>query len=152
MANEYLYLLDLKMGEDRANWLLIPTIGCSPGRRYGHSLTFAKPFLVVFGGIPGNDPTNDTYTLNIERSPFTWVKFENNREIPPVRVYHSASICTSGSAKGMMVIFGGRTLDQSALNDTWGFRKHRDGRWDWIKPAYKAESELPTPRFQVKKK
>ena len=38
----------------------------------------------------------------------------------------------------MMVVFGGRTTDQSALNDTWGLRKHRDGRLDWIKAPYKS--------------
>lgn len=42
-----------------------------------------------------------------------------------------------GSATGMMVIFGGRTGDQSALKDTWGLRRHRDGRWDWINAPYK---------------
>ena len=149
MASEDLFLLDLRMGEDKATWVLIPAVGTSPGKRYGHSLVFSKPFLIVFGGIPGNDPSNDVFILNVEKSPFTWIKIENIQEIPPVRVYHSASLCNTGSGKGMMVIYGGRTLDQSALNDTWGFRKHRDGRWDWIKASYKADSEIPTPRFQV---
>jgi protein phosphatase len=36
----------------------------------------------------------------------------------------------------MLVVFGGRTTDQSALNDTWGLRKHRDGRLDWVKAPY----------------
>ena len=49
---------------------------------------------------------------------------------------------------GMMVIFGGRTNDQSALNDTWGLRRHRDGRWDWIKAPYKQNVEEPLARYQ----
>ena len=53
-----------------------------------------------------------------------------------------------GSAMGMMVIFGGRTNDQSALNDTWGLRRHRDGRWDWIKAPYKQNVEEPLARYQ----
>jgi hypothetical protein len=69
--------------------------------------------------------------------------------MPPVRVYHSASLCSTGSANGMMVIFGGRTGDQSALNDTWGLRRHRDGRWDWVRAPYRAQGELPTHRYQV---
>jgi protein phosphatase len=47
----------------------------------------------------------------------------------------------------MMVCFGGRTSDQSSLADTWGLRRHRDGRWDWVKAPYKA-GETPTPRYQ----
>lgn len=46
-----------------------------------------------------------------------------------------------------MVSFGGRTTDQSSLADTWGLRRHRDGRWDWVKAPYKAET-APTPRYQ----
>lgn len=48
----------------------------------------------------------------------------------------------------MMVVFGGRHADQSALADTWGLRKHRDGRWDWVKAPYKPHSDAPTPRYQ----
>lgn len=33
----------------------------------------------------------------------------------------------------MMVIFGGRSLDGQPRNDTWGLRRHRDGKWDWVK-------------------
>jgi protein phosphatase len=48
----------------------------------------------------------------------------------------------------MMVIFGGRTADQSALKDTWGLRRHRDGRWDWVKAPYKPNTEEPLARYQ----
>lgn len=48
----------------------------------------------------------------------------------------------------MMVVFGGRTTDQSALNDTWGLRKHRDGRLDWVKAPYKSGGEVPNARYQ----
>jgi protein phosphatase len=48
----------------------------------------------------------------------------------------------------MMVTFGGRSSDQNALKDTWGLRRHRDGRWDWVKAPYKAGSEEPIARYQ----
>jgi protein phosphatase len=48
----------------------------------------------------------------------------------------------------MLVVFGGRTTDQSALNDTWGLRKHRDGRLDWVKAPYKTGTEMPQARYQ----
>lgn len=47
-----------------------------------------------------------------------------------------------------MVVFGGRTADQSALNDTWGLRRHRNGVWDWVKAPYKPNSEQPLARYQ----
>ena len=43
--------------------------------------------------------------------------------------------------KGMIVIFGGRGGDQSALNDTYGLRRHRDGRWDWVRAPSKIEKD-----------
>jgi hypothetical protein len=59
----------------------------------------------------------------------------------------------------MMVLFGGRTIDQSALNDTWGLRRHRDGRWDWVLAPYKVPqpatagtqgtTSMPLSRYQV---
>jgi protein phosphatase len=27
------------------------------------------------------------------------------------------------------------------LNDTWGLRKHKDGRWSWVKAPYKSGIE-----------
>ena len=32
-------------------------------------------------------------------------------EIPSPRVYHSAALCSNGSANGMVVVFGGRGPD-----------------------------------------
>lgn len=54
---------------------------------------------------------NDCWCLNVEKSPFIWTRFEIKPENPMARVYHSASNCTSGSANGMIVIFGGRSGD-----------------------------------------
>lgn len=65
-----------------------------------------------------------------------------------MRAYHSSALCTTGSATGMMVTFGGRSGDQNALKDTWGLRRHRDGRWDWVKAPYKAGSDEPLARYQ----
>mmetsp|Transcript_3432 Transcript_3432/g.2991 ORF Transcript_3432/g.2991 Transcript_3432/m.2991 type:complete len:193 (+) Transcript_3432:614-1192(+) len=48
---------------------------------------------------------------------------------------------------GMIVIFGGRSNDQVAMNDSWGLRRHRSGNWDWVKAPYKADKE-PIGRYQ----
>jgi diadenosine tetraphosphatase ApaH/serine/threonine PP2A family protein phosphatase len=49
---------------------------------------------------------------------------------------------------GMIVIFGGRSGDQVALNDAWGLRRHRSGAWDWVKAPYKGEKDPPLARYQ----
>lgn len=148
LSSDDLILLDFRNGEDRVSWISLQVIGVTPGRRYGHTLVYFKPFLLVFGGNTGSEPVNDIWSLNLEKSPLIWNKIETKNECPPVRVYHSASVCTVGSAAGMMVVFGGRTADGSALNDTWGFRRHRDGRWDWVKAPYKSVGVKPLGRYQ----
>ena len=124
--------MDLKDGEENARWIILPIEGVTPGSRYGHIMTYSRPYLVVFGGNTGNKATNDVWVLNVERSPLFWTKIEILGDRPPTRVYHSAALCTKGTAKGMIVIFGGRTQDQSALNDSWGLRRHRDESWSWV--------------------
>ena len=149
LASDDLFLLDLREGLDRGSWTIVPVVGPTPGRRYGHTICFVKPHLLIFGGNTGSESVSDVWMLNVERGPFSWVKLEIKGEVPPVRVYHSAAVCMTGYAMGMMVIFGGRTADQSALNDTWGLRKHRDGRWDWVRAPYKtAPGGEPTMRYQ----
>jgi hypothetical protein len=44
--------------------------------RYGHTVVFAKPNILVFGGNTGTDPVNDVWTLNVDKAPFTWVKLD----------------------------------------------------------------------------
>ena len=133
MASDDLYLLDLRNGDAAAQWTIVPIVGRTPNRRYGHSLVFNKPYLFVFGGNTGTEPVNDVWCLNVDKAPFSWESIRIKSDAKPcVRAYHAASLCTTGSASGMMVVFGGRTADQSALKDAWGLRRHRDGRWDWV--------------------
>ncbi|AFZ81481.1 Ser/Thr protein phosphatase family member protein [Theileria equi strain WA] len=148
LSSDDLYLLDLRR-EKQLSWIIVPTTGPSPGRRYGHTMVFAKPNLVVIGGNDGQRATNDVWYLNVEQSPFSWteVSFAPSITLPPKRVYHSAELCCSGIACGMIVIFGGRNSESKSLNDTWGLRRHRDGSWDWIEAPVKLGS-LPESRYQ----
>lgn len=129
-------------------WGVMTTTGTSPGRRYGHTIVYSKPYIIVFGGHIGNEPSNDVFTLLVDKGSGRWMKVDTKSVAPPPRVYHTASLCTHGSASGMMVIFGGRGTTQSALGDAWGLRRHRDGRWDWVKAPSKKEGTKPTPRYQ----
>ena len=91
--------------------MIVPVIGQTPGRRYGHTICFNKPYLIVYGGNTGSEPVNDVWVLNVDKAPFSWLKLETAGDCPSTRVYHSAAMCTMGSATGMMVTFGGRTGD-----------------------------------------
>jgi len=157
LANDDLYLLDLKNGEDQANWIALNISGTTPGKRYGHTMSYVHPNLVVFGGNTGSLPVNDVWIISIadlnSNIPLEWVKLNISEDsIPLPRVYHSSAVCTKGNAKGMMLIFGGRDGSENPLNDTWGLRKHRDGKWDWAQaPSYKTDI-YPKHRFNVSQK
>lgn len=53
LASDDLYLLDMRNGEELAQWMIVPVVGSTPGRRYGHTIIFSKPHLLVFGGNTG---------------------------------------------------------------------------------------------------
>lgn len=111
LASDDLYLFDLRNGDSAAQWMIVPVVGQTPGRRYGHTIVFQKPHLLVFAGNTGTEPVNDIWCLNVDKAPFSWSKLEITGDQPAVRAYHSAALCQTGAATGMMVIFGGRTLD-----------------------------------------
>lgn len=142
--------MDIKDNDDIAQWTIVTTIGNGPGKRYGHTLNYVKPFLIVFGGNTGTSNDNDVWILATDTMQLSWVKLDIESEaLPNPRVYHAAGLCTKGNAQGMLIIFGGRDSKDNALNDAWGLRKHRDGRWDWIKAPYK--NEVPKSRYNVYK-
>lgn len=65
LARGDLYMLQLRNGEEEAQWMIIPVAGETPGRRYGHTLVFKSPYLILFGGNDGKDNLNDVWTFNI---------------------------------------------------------------------------------------
>jgi protein phosphatase len=144
LASDLLYLLEFR--ENLGVWTTIPTTGRTPGKRYGHIMCYAKPHLVVFGGNTADKSVNDCWVLHVNMDrPCSWVEITAEHEAPCPRVYHSAALCSAGSAANMIVVFGGRSADQSPLNDAWGLRRHRNGNWDWVKAPYKSK---PRPRYQ----
>lgn len=98
LASDDLYLLDLRKGDEIAQWMVVPVVGQTPGRRYGHTIVFIKPYVLVFGGNTGSEAVNDVWCLNVEVAPFSWSKLETTGKMPFVRVYHSAALCSTGSA------------------------------------------------------
>ena len=151
LAGDELYHFDLKNGEEEATWNIIPLSGKTPGRRYGHTLCYLKPYVVIFGGNTGSQPANDVWIITLENSPFQWIKLDLSEEgapTPSPRLYHAAGLCTKGTAQGMMIVYGGRDSSENPLNDTWGLRRHRNGKWDWVQAPYKTDSP-PKSRYNV---
>eukprot|EP00918_Siedleckia_nematoides_P005801 GHVU01012710.1.p1 GENE.GHVU01012710.1~~GHVU01012710.1.p1 ORF type:complete len:385 (+),score=53.33 GHVU01012710.1:236-1390(+) len=146
LSSDDLYLLDVR--KQPMSWMRVPITGVTPGRRYGHSMVYHKPNLVVVGGNNGKDCFNDIWFMDVEKSPFRWhmVSLPRQARQPPPRVYHSSDLCTDGPAKGMIVVFGGRTAGNTPLNDAWGLRQHRDGSWDWVEAPSKS-GRPPEARF-----
>lgn len=70
LAPDDLYFLDLRTGDDTASWIIVPVVGTTPGRRYGHTLVYSKPHILTMGGNTGQEPVNDVWTLNVEKAPF----------------------------------------------------------------------------------
>lgn len=134
-------------GEEKCKWITLNCSGTSPGKRYGHAMVYAKPYIAIFGGNMGNKITNDIWIINIDEPRLEWKKLEPTSELPPPRMYHTAAVCKYGGAAGMIVIYGGRSDGSSALNDTWGLRKHRNGTWDWVNAPYR-NNVVPLRRFQ----
>ena len=95
--------------------------------------------MILFAGNVGNEPANDVWIFNSENQPLQWSKLEIEGGVPPTRVYHSAAVCNFGPASGMMVTFGGRKKEGQILNDMWGLRKHRNGKWDWVRNNIKSD-------------
>lgn len=150
LAPDILHCLDLSNGINNCNWIDLKTNGPTPGKRYGHSITYLYPNIFIFGGNLGAKLSNDIWTLNIEDlSKLEWYKFDQNMESPPPRMYHSFTTCNHGYARGMLIVFGGRGENNHPTNDVWGFRRHRDGTWDWTKAPVSSNFE-PLKRFQVR--
>ena len=147
LASDDLFMVDLRAGEDRAAWVIPQIVGVTPGRRYGHTLCFSKPLLLLFGGNTGMETLGDVWALDLSSSLLTWSKLQVENQGPGPRAYHSAAMCFVGPAMNMMVVFGGRGESQISLSDTWGLRRHRDGRWDWVSAPSKSPS-MPLARYQ----
>lgn len=72
LSNDDLFLLDLRNTE---TWIIIPVTGPTPGKRYGHTMVFFKPFLIVFGGNTGTTAVNDVWVLNVDKAPYSWQNY-----------------------------------------------------------------------------
>lgn len=58
------------MENTNGKWNEIETEGPKPGRRYGHTLLYNKPNLILFGGSTGSQTINETWILDLMNTSF----------------------------------------------------------------------------------
>jgi len=149
-ASDDLWFLDIKNNED-ASWMPVPIEGQTPGPRYGHSMVYFLPILVLFGGsssgnnsLQKNEIMSDVWVFATDKTPFKWIKLDiKNNIIPSARLYHSACIFMKyNGGNDAMILFGGRDSNNNSLKDLNIL--HRDEKepngnsykyiWDTIQP------------------
>ena len=135
LAEDELWVFQLrKDNEDFGFWKKILTYGKSPGKRYGHTLSYLNPIFILFGGSCNYQLLNDVWVIDIKNPNPNWFKLEiKNNIMPSPRLYQTCGFCEKGEAKGMLLLFGGRDSNENPLNDIWGLTRHRDGSWTWNK-------------------
>ena len=148
LADDLLNIFTLNSeNESEGDWTQIKGNGERPGQRYGHSLNYLEPYILLFGGNLNPKLMNDIWVMNMNKKDnYSWIKIEanNNKEIPMERLYHSSSICQEGDFKNKLFIFGGRNAQNKPLNDLWSLtlniKKENDTKnievvWTEIKPT-----------------
>jgi len=93
-------------------WSRPQVSGDIPGERDGHSAAIIGQHMYVFGGY---EETVERYGQDVYRldlTTFTWKLMKCDGDLPVHRDFHTAT-----SVGDMMVIFGGRSTDQSSYHN-----------------------------------
>ena len=146
LAEDVLNIFKLNLEcQNEGEWSQINSDGERPGQRYGHSLNYLDPYLILFGGNLNPKLMNDIWLMDMNlKEKYTWVKIDISENIPEERLYHSSCICQEGDYKNKLVIFGGRNTQNKPLNDLWilNLKKPEENKeeekiaanWDELKP------------------
>ena len=138
LAEDELWVLNLSRENNYSQsslykWNIINTLGKSPGKRYGHTLSFLKPYIILIGGNLNTQLSNDVWIIDINTSMPSWTMLDFPENIgPSPRLYHSCGIIPEGNNEGGILLFGGRDATDNPLNDIWELRKQKSGQWQWI--------------------
>lgn len=115
LVDNDLYLL--KINDSICKYIRVPIESEKPLARYGHTMVFTKPYILLIGGNVANEPSNEVWCLSIDNSPFQWSRVNFAGTTPPPRVYHSVSLWKSANKGDMVLIYGGRDKKNMPLND-----------------------------------
>lgn len=145
LANDEIHLLILDTDGSKGTWTTVVIEGPAPGKRYGHTMSYKQPLIILFGGHNEGEPKNDTWVLYIDRTPLRWQKLIIDGDIPCDRVYHSSCTYNGSETEGAIMVFGGRDKDLNACNDLWTLFKQHGNVWKWSKN----KGNTTAARFQV---
>ena len=146
LAEDILSVFQLNLeNENEGEWSPINAEGERPGQRYGHSLNYLEPFIILFGGNLNPKLMNDIWVINMkEKEKYNWIKIDIKGDIPVERLYHSSNICPEGKYSNKLIIFGGRNSQNKPLNDLWALtlknfentigQEKIEASWTQIKP------------------
>lgn len=129
----------------------VPIEKTTPGYRYGHSMVYIMPILILFGGSGKNEIMNDVWILSTDKTPFKWEKVQPKGPFSPnPRVYHSANLFKVAGNQEMMIVFGGRDKDNNSLNDIIGLKRDASSnQWEWTDfPQSDPKEVAPLARHQ----
>lgn len=93
--------------------------GTPPTQRWGHTSSYANPYIYIFGGYDGTKMLNDVHMLNIETMSWETPKNIRNDSGPSPRAGHASCLVTVGKELKILV-FGGGDGDL-VFNDTYLF-------------------------------
>jgi protein phosphatase len=116
---------------EEASWMKVPIEGDTPGLRYGHTMVYIMPILILFGGSGESEILNDIWIMSTDKTPFKWEKIDITTKVPLARVYHSANLYKVAGNSEMMIIFGGRCRQNNSLCDVMGIKKDTNNNWEW---------------------
>jgi protein phosphatase len=126
----------------------VPIEGNTPGLRYGHTMVYILPILILFGGSGRSEILNDVWILSTDKVPFKWEKV-NMIGNPNKRVYHSANLFKVHGNTEMMIVFGGRNTDNVSVAEISGIKKGKDNDWEWVEfPKQGTSDVVPLARHQ----
>ena len=146
-ASDDLWFLDIKNNEE-VSWMKVPIEGNTPGLRYGHSMVYILPILILFGGSGRSEILNDVWILSTDKVPFKWEKVVISG-VPNQRVYHSANLFKVHGNTEMMIVFGGRNKENVSVADITGIKKTNNNEWEWVEFPKQGNSEVvPLARHQ----
>ena len=123
-ATDDLWFLDIK-NQEEANWMQVPIEGPTPGPRYGHSMVYIYPNLILFGGSSnaGQNKKNiimkDVWIFPTDKTPFNWIRLETEgSSLVTARLYHTSCVFQKINGENeSLVLFGGRDSQNVSLKD-----------------------------------
>ena len=150
LAEDILYIFKLNLEcQNEGEWIEIKTNGPTPKQRYGSSLNYIDPLIILFGGNLHPKLLNDIWIMNInQKDNYTWIKIDTGKDTPVERLYHSSCICPEGRYKNNLIIFGGRNSQNKPLNDLWALNINIEeaqtpdklkGNWTQLNPSNKEQ-------------